>query len=149
MQVACLLCSAYPHPPHAIMLSASLSSVFHTKFTYQNWNENKHFIWMAIKLRPAVPEFSFIISKFHALTDSEHKFHKARIENGLPIEVELGFPWLRIDGHNHGLGTCWLGISLLGTYSSTTETVQGFTNPTSITYSCIGLRQNKNHPTLA
>ena len=37
-------------------------------------------------------------------TNSEHKFHKARIENLLSIVFELGFLWL---------GTQWMGLPLL------------------------------------
>ena len=42
---------------------------------------NKDSIRTAIELGPPVSESSTKISKFHAPTDSEHKFHKARIEN--------------------------------------------------------------------
>ena len=43
--------------------------------------------------------------KFHGPTNSEHKLHKARIKNWLPIEFKLGFPLLRICRHNHQLET--------------------------------------------
>ena len=56
---------------------------------------------MPIELGPSVSESSTKISKFHASTDSKYKFHKARIENGPPIdEFELGFPFLRIHSHS-------------------------------------------------
>ena len=42
---------------------------------------NKDSIRTAIELGPPVSESSTKISKFHAPTDSEHKFNKARIEN--------------------------------------------------------------------
>ena len=42
---------------------------------------NKDSIRTAIELGPPVSESSTKISKFHAPTDSEHKFHKVRIEN--------------------------------------------------------------------
>ena len=62
---------------------------------------NKDSIRTAIELGPIVSESSTKISKFHAPTDSEHKFHKARIENWPPIAFKLGFPWLRIHRHNY------------------------------------------------
>ena len=70
-----------PHLPHLIILSASPSLVFQTKFTWQNRNKNKHSIWTTIELGPPVLESSTKISKFHAPTNSEHRFHKVRIEN--------------------------------------------------------------------
>ena len=81
-------------PPHLIILSASPSSFFKqsshigigTKFV------NKDSFRTAIELRPPVSESLTKILKFHAPTDSEHKFHKARIENWSPIEFKLGFP---------------------------------------------------------
>ena len=39
------------------------------------------------------------------LTDSEHKFYKARIENWQPIGFELESPSLGIRSHYHRLGT--------------------------------------------
>ena len=75
---------------------------------------NSHSIRTAIELRPPVSESSTKILKFHAPADSEHKFHKARIENWPPIEFKLGFPWLRIRRHNHQLGTRWVGVPLPG-----------------------------------
>ena len=53
---------------------------------------SKDSIGAVIELGPPVSESSTKISKFHAPTDSEHKFHKARIENLPPIEFKLGFP---------------------------------------------------------
>ena len=53
---------------------------------------NKDSIRTAIELGLLVSESSTKISKFHAPTDSEHKFHKARIENWPPIAFKLGFP---------------------------------------------------------
>ena len=47
---------------------------------------------MAIELGPLVPESSTNISKFYTPSDSGHKFHKAEIENALPIGFELGSP---------------------------------------------------------
>ena len=44
---------------------------------------------------------STTISKFYNLTDSEHKFHKTRIENYLSIGFEPEFPWLGTYSHNH------------------------------------------------
>ena len=43
-----------------------------------------------IELGPPVLESSTRISKFYDPTDSEHKFHKTRIENWLSIGFELG-----------------------------------------------------------
>ena len=74
---------------------------------------------MVIEFGRPMPESSTKISKFHALTNSQHKFHKARIENWLPIRFELGSPWLIIDSHNHRLGNCWVGVPPLRTRSST------------------------------
>ena len=45
------------------------------------------------------------ILKFYVPTNSEHKLHKARIKNWLPIEFKLGFSLLRICRHNHQLET--------------------------------------------
>ena len=42
---------------------------------------NKDSIRTAIELRPPMSESSTKMSKVHTPTDSEHKFHKARIEN--------------------------------------------------------------------
>ena len=53
------------------------------------------------KLGPLVSEPSTRISKFYDPTDSEHKFHKARIENWLSIGFELGSPWLVACSRNH------------------------------------------------
>ena len=41
------------------------------------------------------------ISKVHAPTAYEHKFHKARIKNLPPIGFELGFPWLGTHSYNY------------------------------------------------
>ena len=65
--------------------------------------ENKHSIRMAIELRTPVSESSTKISKFHAPTGSEHKFHKARIENWPPIKFKLGFP----DWESTAITTDW------------------------------------------
>ena len=55
---------------------------------------------MVIELGPAVLQSLTRISKFYDPSDSEHKFHKTRIENWLIAVFELGSPWLRIYGHN-------------------------------------------------
>ena len=47
---------------------------------------NKDSIQIAMELGPPVLESSTKISKFHDPIDSEHKFHKTRIENWPPIE---------------------------------------------------------------
>ena len=140
-----------PHFPHLIIRSASPSSFFKQSLHVGIGTKivNKDSVWTAIELGPPASESSTKISKFHAPTNSEHKFHKARIENWLPIEFKPGSPWLRIRTHNHQLGTCWVGVLLLGTRSSTTETVQLFQNPTPITQSGIGQQWNKTQTTLA
>ena len=74
-----------------IMLSASPSSFFMLS-SHVNGNANKHSIQTINEFGPPVLESSTKISKFHAPTDSEPKFHKERIENWLPIEFELGSP---------------------------------------------------------
>ena len=48
---------------------------------------NKDSIQIAMELGPPVLESSTKISKLHGPIDSEHKFHKARIENWPPIEL--------------------------------------------------------------
>ena len=88
----------------------SLSAVFHTKFTFQNWNANDHSIRTGVELRPPMSESSTKISKFYAHSDSEHKFHKARIEIWLPIGFKLRYPWLVTCSYNHRLGICWVGV---------------------------------------
>ena len=72
-----------PHPPHLIILPASPSSFFKQSSHIGIGTKivNKDSIRTAIELGPPVSESSTKISKFHAPTDSEHKFHKARIEN--------------------------------------------------------------------
>ena len=81
-------------PPHLIILSASPSSFFKQSSHIGTGTKivNKDSIRTAIELGPPVSESSTKISKFHAPTDSEHKFHKARIKNWSPIEFKLGFP---------------------------------------------------------
>ena len=76
------------------MFSASPSSFFKQKLHIGNGTKivNKDSIQTAIKLGPPVSESSTKISKFDASTDSEQKFHKARIENWPHIEFKLGFP---------------------------------------------------------
>ena len=71
------------HPPNLIILSAYLSSFFKQRSHIGIGAKivNKDSIRTAIKLGQPVSESSTKISKFHAPTDSEHKFHKARIEN--------------------------------------------------------------------
>ena len=85
-----------PNSPHLIMLSASSSS-----FSKQSSHIGIGMKIINKELEPPVSESSIKISKFHAPTDSEHKFHKTRIENCPPIEFQLGFPWLRIRKHNY------------------------------------------------
>ena len=47
---------------------------------------------MVIELGPPVSEYSTRFSKFYDPGDSEHKFHKTRIEYCLSIDFELGSP---------------------------------------------------------
>ena len=47
---------------------------------------------MKIELELSMSEFSTRISKVYAPIDSEHRFHKKRIENWLPIGIDLGPP---------------------------------------------------------
>ena len=47
---------------------------------------------MVIELVSPVSESSTRFSKFYDPTDSEHKFHKTRIEYCLSIGFELGSP---------------------------------------------------------
>ena len=56
---------------------------------------------MVIELVSPVSESSTRFSKFYDPTDSEHKFHKTRIEYCLSIGFELGSPWLGTYSHNH------------------------------------------------
>ena len=42
-----------------------------------------------------------LISKFYDATDSEHKFHRTKIENWLSIGSELESPWLAAYSHNN------------------------------------------------
>ena len=63
--------------------------------------------------------FSFDIWIRSKIPGSEHKFHKARIENWLPIGFERGFPWMETSSYNHRLETCWVEVRLIGTHSST------------------------------
>ena len=83
-----------PYPLHLIILSASPSSLFKqsSRMGIETKIVNKGSIRTAIKLGPPVSESSVKISKFHAPTDSEHKFHEARIENWSLMEFKLGFP---------------------------------------------------------
>ena len=55
---------------------------------YQYWKASKYSILMVIELGLPVSEFS-TGSTFYAPTDSEHKFHKAGIENWLLIGFSL------------------------------------------------------------
>ena len=64
---------------------------------------NKDSIRTAIELGPPVSEFSTKISKFHAPTDSEHKFHTARIENWSPMNSSWGSP----DRESANITTDW------------------------------------------
>ena len=73
------------------MLSSSLSSILHTKFTISEFQkQNKYSILTVIELGPPVSESSTRISKFDGSIDSEHKFNKTKIENWLPIGFNLG-----------------------------------------------------------
>ena len=83
-----------PHPPHLRMLSAPPSSFFKQSSNIGIGSKivKKDSIQTAIKFGLAVSESSTKISKFHAPTVSEHKFHKGRIENWPPIEFKLEFP---------------------------------------------------------
>ena len=60
---------------------------------------------MVIELGPPMSVSSTKISKFHALTDSEHKFHKVKIKNWLPIGFQVGVPLLgtRCSTNNGGV----------------------------------------------
>ena len=112
------------------MLSAFPSSLF--KQSSHNGIRtkivNKDSIRTIIVLGTLVSESFPKISTFHAPTDSEHKFHKARIENWPPIELgNWDFPWLGIRRHNHCLGSRWVGVPLLGTRSS--KSSKKFSNP--------------------
>ena len=119
------------HPPHLIMLSAFPSSFFKQSLHIGIGTKivKKDFIRTAIEIEPPVSESSTKISKFHAPTDSEDKFHKVRIKNWPPIEFKLESHWLRIRRHDHQLGTRWVGFPLLGTWRLTTETMQMFQIP--------------------
>ena len=66
---------------------------------YQNWNPNNYSILTVNELGPSVLESSAGISKFYALTDSEHKFNKTQIENWLPIGCNLESSWLGTRSH--------------------------------------------------
>ena len=72
-----------PHPSHLIIHSASPSFFFKQSSHIRIGTKivNKDSIRTAIELVLPVSDSSTKISKFHALTDSEHKFHKARSEN--------------------------------------------------------------------
>ena len=72
-----------PNPPYLILLSASDASFFIQSSHIGIGTKiiNKDSIRTAIEFGPLVSESSTKISKFHAPTGSEHKFHKARIEN--------------------------------------------------------------------
>ena len=59
-------------PPHQLFTQSSQC---------QNWQADKHSILTVIELEPPVSESSTKIAEFYAPTDSEHKFHKARMEN--------------------------------------------------------------------
>ena len=82
-------------------------------------SSDKHFIWMVIELGLPMLESSTKIWKFHALTDSEHKFYKVRIKNWLPIEFELGSTWLGTHTQYHRFKTRPVEVPLLGNRSST------------------------------
>ena len=72
-----------------------LIGFFTQSLQYQIWNVNTYSILTVIQLGPPVSESSTRISKFHDPTDSEHKFHRTRIENWLSIGFKLGSPWQR------------------------------------------------------
>ena len=81
-------------PLHLIILSASPSSLFKqsSRIGVRTKIVNKDSIRTAIELGSPVSESLIKISKFHGPTDSEHKFHEARIKNWSPMEFKLGFP---------------------------------------------------------
>ena len=76
------------------MLSASPSSFFKqsSPIGIGTKTVSKDSIRTTIEFRLPVSESSTKILKFHAPTDSEHKFHKTRIENWPPVEFKLEFP---------------------------------------------------------
>ena len=85
------------------MLSALITPLigFPHKVQYQNWKVNKYFVLMVSETGLPVLESITRISKFYALTDSEHKLNKIEIENWLPINYNLGLSWLGTCSHNH------------------------------------------------
>ena len=117
-----------PHPPYLIILSASPSLFFKQSSHIEIGTKiaNKHSPRTAIELGLPVLKSSTKISKLHVPTNSEHKFHKVRIENWPPIEFKLRFPWLIIRWLDYQLRSPWVGVPLLGTRNSTTKTVQVF-----------------------
>ena len=111
----------------------SPSSVSTQSSQYQDWKANKYSILTVNELGPLVLEFSARISKFHAPTDSEHKFNKMEIKKWVPMGYKLRSSWLGTCSHNRY--TMFIGITMetfrfLGT-------VQVLSNPTLITQSSI------------
>ena len=75
-----------PHPSPSSLFKQSSQFGIGTKIV------NKDSIRTPIELGPPVSESSTKFSKFHAPTDSEYKFHEARIKNWSLMEFKLGFP---------------------------------------------------------
>ena len=77
-----------------ILLSASPLSVFSQKVHNIRFKKQMRILseLTVMGFEPPVPESSTRISKFYDPTDSEHKFHKTRVENWLSVGFELGSP---------------------------------------------------------
>ena len=121
--------NATPHPwksknppqtrINKVMLSAPAPSIFHTKFTYQNWNRNKHSIrtqaasvgLLHWNIRMSCPHWFWT----QILQSQNWKLTTHRIQAGVPM--------IGNHSYNHRLGTRWMEISFLGTRSSN-KTVQ-------------------------
>ena len=142
--------------------SSSSPSLFTQSSQYHNWKTNKDSILMIMELGRSMWKSSTKNSKFYARTDFEHKFYKVEIENWLPIGFERGFPWLITRSYNH-----WSGVPSIGSPPNwepsleliigaglkfytpihkvlekpwrhfTSETVQVFSNSTTITHTSI------------
>ena len=72
-----------------IMLSASPSSIFHTKFTISVLKSKQIFHPNSNRTRIASIGILNWVSNFYVRTDSENKFHKMGIRNWLPIGFNL------------------------------------------------------------
>ena len=124
------------------MLSASPTSVFHTKFTISvlkstwDFHPNGNWTWSV-----SVWVFNWV-SIVYATTDSEHKFHKTGIENWLPIEFNLTLITTTLCSTTNGeslkvLYTHPLSLGITLETFQFLETVQVLSNPTPITQSSI------------